>query len=238
MFGLFTHKQTLVKSGFFYGITDYHSHILPGVDDGVHSIEESLVILDYYENLGVKKVILTPHIMEDMPQDISDLRLRFETLKSEYNGTVELSLAAEYMLDYSFFSILDSGDMLTLWDNYLLVEMSYAQPVLNIFEYVELIIAKGYYVVLAHPERYLYLNPDEYKQLRDIGVKFQLNFISLLGAYGSKVKKRAYKLLNSSMYDIMGSDIHKLHYHQKLIDSITLSRHTIKQLQSLNRMGL
>ncbi len=234
MFELFAHKQLLINSGFFDGFTDYHSHILPSVDDGVRSTEEALAILDYYEKLGVKKVMLTPHIMEDIPQDTSDLRLRFETLKSEYNGIVELSLAAEYMLDYSFFSILDRGDMLTLCDNHLLVEMSYAQPVLNIFECVERIMTKGYFVILAHPERYLYLSPDEYKQLKDIGVKFQLNFISLLGAYGSEVKKRACKLLNSSMYDIMGSDIHKLHYHQRVMDSVKLSRKTIKQLQALN----
>lgn len=234
MLSFLRRRIPILESGIFSTLTDCHTHILPGVDDGVRTEKEALEILSYYESIGVKRVILTPHVMEDVPQDVSDLRSRFQALESAYKGSLELSLASEYMLDYSFFSILEKGDLLTLWDNYLLVEMSYAQPVLNIFECVERIMTKGYFVVLAHPERYLYLTPKESKGLKDIGVKFQLNLTALLGAYGDRVKDRAKWLLDSSYYDFVGSDIHSLKYHSGLLRKGKLSKREITLIKDIN----
>lgn len=235
---MFFIKKKITESGVFYGMCDFHSHILPAVDDGVRSTEEALAILNYYEGLGITKVMLTPHIMEDVPQDISELRLKFESLKSLYHGNIELSLAAEYMLDYSFFSLLEKGNMLTLWDNYLLVEMSYAQPVVDIFDCVRQIMAKGYFVVLAHPERYLYLNQDEYKQLKEMGVYFQLNLPSICGTYGKRVKDNAYRLLKLSYYDVIGTDIHNFKFHYKVLTETSLSKKEINLIQNINNKDL
>lgn len=230
---MFFRKKRAVDSGIFEGMMDVHTHILPSVDDGVRSTEEALAILDYYEELGMAKVIFTPHIMEDVPQDISDLKQRFDALKSAYNGNLKLSLAAEYMLDYSFSKLLEKGGVLTLWDNYLLVEMSYAQPVVNVFECVQKIMDKGYFVVLAHPERYLYLSREEYKRLKDMGVFFQLNITALLGAYGSEVQENAAWLLKTSCYDFIGTDIHSLKYHAKMLNDAKLSRKQISILKAI-----
>lgn len=230
---MFFTKKKIIDSGILEGMHDVHSHILPGVDDGVQTVEESLAILDYYEGLGMTKVILTPHIMEDIPQSLPDLRQRFDALKSVYKGGLELSLAAEHMLDCSFFSLLEKGGLLTLWDNYLLVEMSYAQPVVNIFECVKKIMSKGYFVVLAHPERYLYLKREEYKRLKEMGVFFQLNLTALFGAYGGEVRDNARRLLESSYYDFIGTDIHRLKHLSKILDDAKLSRKQIRLIQSI-----
>ena len=230
---MFSFKKNIIDSGILHGMYDVHTHILPGVDDGVQSTEESLAILYYYEGLGMTKVIFTPHIMEDVPQSLPDLRQRFENFKSVYNGNLELSLAAEHMLDSSFFSLLEKGDLLTLWDNYLLVEMSYAQCVVNIFDCVKRIMSKGYFVVLAHPERYLYLKQKEYKRLKDMGVLFQLNLTAMFGAYGDGVKKNAQYLLESEYYDLVGTDIHNLIRLSKFMNEAKLSKKHIRLIQTI-----
>lgn len=112
------------------GFTDYHSHILPGVDDGVQTMDESLEILRLYEEQGIKSVWLTPHIMEDIPNTTAHLRDRFAELQAAYTGGVQLHLAAENMLDNLFEERLGKNDLLPLGENgdHLLVETSYFSP--------------------------------------------------------------------------------------------------------------
>ena len=98
MFSLFNTKQKLINTGILNGATDWHSHILPGVDDGIQTMEESLAVLDSYEKLGIREVWLTPHIMEDMPNTPNELRARFQELQEAYEGSIILHLAAENML--------------------------------------------------------------------------------------------------------------------------------------------
>lgn len=103
----FSTKKSLGASGILDGFTDWHSHILPGVDDGVETIEESLDILAAYEREGISDLWLTPHVMEDTPNAPADLRKVFEELKNAYHGPVRLHLAAENMLDNLFESRID-----------------------------------------------------------------------------------------------------------------------------------
>ena len=124
----FFKKQTsLVGSGILEGFTDYHSHILPGVDDGVQTLDESLYVLDCLEKLGVQSIWLTPHIMEDFPNTSEKLRERFQLLLQYYSGGIALHLAAEYMLDNLFEERLASEDLLPIGkaQKHLLVETSY-----------------------------------------------------------------------------------------------------------------
>ncbi len=103
MIMFFKREKSLVDSGIFEGFTDYHSHILPGVDDGVESSREAVKILNWYESLGIKRVIFTPHILEDYTEnDATYLRGVFEKFKAQYSGGVELALGAEYMIDSQF----------------------------------------------------------------------------------------------------------------------------------------
>ena len=208
---LFRKKQTLAESGFFHGFVDWHSHILPDVDDGVQAIEEALQILAEYERLGVKEVWLTPHIMEDIPNTTVLLRERFAGLQAAYQGNVILHLAAENMLDNLFEERLAKNDILPISnkDDHLLVETSYFNPPMGLQNILMRIKAKGYYPVLAHPERYVYMGKDDYRRLKALGVKFQLNLPSLFGMYGNESKDKAYKLLKNNMYEFIGTDLHR-----------------------------
>ena len=189
----FRKKQTLEESGFFCGFTDWHCHILPGVDDGVQTMDEALQILTEYERLGVKEVWLTPHIMEDIPNSTEKLRGRFAELKATYQGSIVLNLASENMLDNLFEERLEKNDLLPIGKDgkHLLVETSYFNPPMGLNNILLRIKAKGYYPVLAHPERYMYMNEHEYQRLKSMNVEFQLNQFSLFGLYGKEVQKRA-----------------------------------------------
>ena len=108
----FNTKKKLIDTGLFKGATDWHSHILPGVDDGIQSMKDSLEVLSYYEKIGISEVWLTPHIMEDIPNTPSELRERFEELKAAYTGNINLHLAAENMIDNLFYERFEAGDLL------------------------------------------------------------------------------------------------------------------------------
>lgn len=155
----FRRKQTLAESGILRGMTDYHSHLLPGVDDGVQTAEDSLEILRLYEQLGIREVWFTPHIMEDIPNTTAGLRNRFEQFQKQYTGNIHLHLAAEYMLDNLFKERLAHRDLLPIGEegNHLLVETSYFNPPMDLYGMMEKIKSAGFIPVLAHPERYTYM---------------------------------------------------------------------------------
>lgn len=155
----FSTEKTLAESGFFRGFTDCHSHLLPGIDDGVKTEEETWRILDEMERQGVRKIWLTPHVMEDMSNKTVTLQQKFLSLKQKYQGKVELALAAEYMLDNLFEERLEKDDLLPLEEGkrYLLVETSYFNPPMGLLSILQRIQKKGYHPLLAHPERYEYM---------------------------------------------------------------------------------
>ena len=208
----FTRTQRLDRCGVLQGATDWHSHILPGVDDGVRTLDDSLQILAIYESLGIRKVWLTPHIMEDIPNTTDHLRQRFEELRAAYNGPITLQLSAENMIDALFQRRLDTGDLLPYGDNAdaLLVETSYFTPPMNLYGTLEQIKARGYHPILAHPERYVYMTASDHTRLLQLGVRFQLNIGSILGAYGPAVQRLAREFLQASRYTCAGSDLHTL----------------------------
>lgn len=218
----FTKYDSLSKSGLLQGMTDYHSHLLPEVDDGVETTEESLQILALYEELGIKAVWLTPHIMEDVPNTTEYLKTRFHELTSLYKGNIRLNLAAEYMLDNLFAKRLEEDDLLPIGEKgqkFLLVETSYFNPPMELEAALKHIQSKGYYPLLAHPERYEYMNEKNYRALKEADIYFQLNLSALAGMYGKQVKKKAEMLLKEQMYDYGGMDIHSLHYLQVLAET-------------------
>ncbi len=207
----FNKKHTIAASGILAGAADHHSHILPGVDDGVETMDEALRILATYETLGIKHLWLTPHIMEDIPNTPQKLTARFNELKAAYKGNITLHLAAEYMIDNHLRKLLnDSKELLPIGTagKHILVETSYYNAPIRMRETLQQIKSFGYHPLLAHPERYMYLDNAEYRKLHDEGVKFQLNLASLAGGYGSVVKKKALWLLSNGLYSVCGSDLH------------------------------
>lgn len=208
----FNVKRQLGKSGLLNGFTDCHCHILPGVDDGVETVEEALAILARYEQLGIQKVWLTPHIMEDMPNTTNSLRQRFAALKAAYKGSITLCLSAENMLDSVFNKRFEAGDLLPWGDegNRLLVETSYFTAPANFKSALQSIKSEGFFPILAHPERYAYLDHSDYFKLKKRGIELQLNLFSLAGMYGRRVKDNAEFMLKEGLYDYAATDLHDL----------------------------
>lgn len=228
--------DSIEKSGMLAGMTDWHSHVLPGVDDGIQNIEESLEVLRHFDSLGLDTLWLTPHIMEDYPNTTQDLKSRFEELKKVWTGNLKLRLASENMLDSLFKERLAARDLLPIGENadHLLIETSYFSAPMGFDSIIDSIMSAGYYPLLAHPERYKYMDEADYKKLRDKGVKMQLNYVSLVGGYGETARKKSIWLLENGYIDAVGSDVHRLKSNQSLI---TESPSKKKELEMLLKVA-
>jgi len=215
-FWIFGKKK--IKQSEYNLYVDIHSHILPGIDDGSSSLEESIAMLKSMQEAGYKKVITTPHIMADVYRNSpAIINERLSYLKNELKNSginIEIEAAAEYYLDDGFIKQLESGDVLTFGSNYLLFETSYVDRPLNMEDMIFEIQSFGYTPVLAHPERYRYIKDFalEYNRLKELGVLFQLNLNSLIGGYGKDAKKKAEFLINSGLISFLGSDAHGLRH--------------------------
>ena len=211
---------SLIDSGLLQGMTDCHSHMLPGVDDGIQSEEDSLQAIHSLYELGIREFWLTPHIMEDIPNSPVELRKKFEALKASIKEPKirdSIHLAAEHMLDSLFVRRLAKDDVLSfmqpnlnLHTPLLLVETSYFNPPFRLWELFEEIRRKGYVPLFAHPERYVYMNMSDYNRLAEMGVLLQLNVMSLAGAYGEGARQKALRLLHTDSYSYVGTDLHNL----------------------------
>lgn len=217
--GLFNRSVKVSSFGLLEGRTDWHCHILPGVDDGFKTMESSLAALARYEQVGIKEVWLTPHIMEDIPNTTAALRQRFTDLQVAYTGRLRLHLASENMMDPLFDERLEAGDLLPLPEKRLLVETSYFNPPIDMDGILARIKSRGWYPLLAHPERYMYMDFKRYEALKANEIEFQLNITSLIGAYGPDVKAKAEKLLQAGMYNYSGTDLHRLSSLEHLLEA-------------------
>ena len=193
---------------------DMHAHWLPGVDDGAQDYNEAIQIIQKLSDLGYRKLIATPHIMsgyyENEPMHLIETFEKFLRKFLLENIDLELSLAAEYMIDEGFKKHLDDDFFLLLPRKMILVEL----PILNSYSgYKELLFElklKGYQPVIAHPERYGYMHVDmkQYEELKEAGCLFQLNMLSLKGYYGKNVTSIAQEILDRNWYDLVGTDLH------------------------------
>jgi len=238
LFSFFSTKKKLIDTGIFKGATDWHSHILPGVDDGIQTMEDSLAVLAYYEKIGVREVWLTPHIMEDIPNTIEDLRTRYQELQEAYQGAVKLNLAAENMMDNLFNERLATKELLPIGPkgDHLLVETSYFQPPIDLHGTIERVKELGYTPILAHPERYRYMADKDYDYLYSKGVKLQMNIVSLAGGYGRSAQEKAQMLLSKGYYSFFGSDLHSLPHFQQAIQTKALKKEIVELLPRIQNL--
>jgi tyrosine-protein phosphatase YwqE len=228
-------RYGIAESGLLRGMTDIHSHFLYGIDDGMRTKEETFAALDYFEQQGIQGVCFTPHIMEIFPENGSEsLKQHFDNFIGEYAGNIDVRLSAEYMIDGKFESHLNNEENkpLTVADDYLLVETSCVTPPLNFRKTLQNIKKKGYYIILAHPERYLYTDKNDYKKLTEDGfIFFQMNLLSPTGYYGKQVREKAEYLLNNNFYTFTGTDIHNLELHRQAFNLKSL---TAGQINGIN----
>ena len=208
---------------------DMHSHLIPGIDDGSRSMDETIAMLAKFESLGYKKIITTPHIMQEVYPNTSEiinqgLKQVQETAKS-LGLSIEIEAAAEYYFDDHLIQLIKHKDILSFGQNYVLVEFSFHTP--PIFEdqlFFEMQMAK-YKPVLAHFERYPYFHDslDKAKEYRDKGVNIQVNLNSLTGHYGPQVRKQAEKLIDANLVDFVGSDCHRMQHLMMLEEHLSNS---------------
>jgi len=217
---------------------DLHSHLIPGIDDGAKDMQESLALLTALENLGYKKVITTPHIMVDTycnTREIIEEGLhKLRVAAKNHHLTIAIDAAAEYYLDDGFFEQLKSGEVLTFGDNYLLFETSYMAKPLLFDKMIDKIITLGYKPVMAHPERYRYIEnmAMEYKAFKEKGMYFQVNINSFGGHYAKDAKMKAEYLAKQGMIDFLGSDVH----HMKQVTTLKkiMQKNTYKNIYKNN----
>lgn len=216
-------KEISLNEFFPEGFIDIHSHLLPGIDDGAKDLENSIALIQKMVSYGIKNFITTPHVLGDVyPNSSATIKAKLEEVKNELirkNITdISISTAAEYMMDEQFSDLLEKRDILTLKDKYILVEMSYFSPPINLFDILFQIQLKGYKPVLAHPERYnsYHNNFQIYYKLKKAGCLFQLNLLSLTEQYGKGVQKTAEKLIKENVYDFVGTDAHHMNHLQLL----------------------
>lgn len=203
--------------------TDFHSHLIPGIDDGAQSMEDSLQMIRRFKELGYKKVITTPHVMSDFYRNDSATILSgrdaVRKALAEAKIEIEFDAAAEYYLDEHFEEKINAKDLLTFGDNYVLFELPFVAEPPNLAAAIFKMQTNGYRPILAHPERYgfWYKDFDKYHEMKDKGVHLQLNMLSLIGHYSPETQKIAERLIDEELITFLGSDCHNFG-HQQLMD--------------------
>jgi tyrosine-protein phosphatase YwqE len=241
----FGKKKSFLKDILPDNFVDIHSHLIPGIDDGAKSNDESIKLITELENIGFKQFITTPHIIHNLWNNTYDSikegeKSLAEVLKENASKS-EVKAAAEYMMDTYFLELLQKEKLLTLKDNYILVEMSYLNPPLQLLDIIFDIQVAGYKPILAHPERYLFYhnNTEAYTKLKKAGCLFQLNLLSVTGYYGENVTKIAEKLLMTQLIDFVGSDVHHLNHVQSFENRIRIKEEKpLKEAMQNNQLFL
>ena len=212
---IFSQKPKLADANFVNPITtEFHSHLIPAIDDGVKNMEESMEVLRAFSEMGYKKVITTPHIQGDFFKNSPDTILPgLEAVRQrliDENIDIQIEAAAEYLIDDLLEEKIEKKQLLTFGKNYVLIEMPFNTEPPNLKHVLFDLRVNGYKPVLAHPERYQYLamQKEKYEELFQQGILFQLNIFSLIGYYSPQVQKTAEYLLEKKMINIIGSDTH------------------------------
>ena len=217
--------------------TDVHSHLIPAIDDGSKSVEDSVKMIRNFMDMGYRKIITTPHVMSDFYKNTPETILGgLELVRAELKQQgleVEIEAAAEYYLDETLEPQVKEGKLLTFGQNYLLFELPFMTEPPNLASFVFELQTNGYVPVLAHPERYgFYYNEfDKYRELKEKGVHLQLNILSLVGHYGPEAQKIAERLIDENLISFLGSDCHNVG-HQNGIQRARTKAYFHKLLES------
>ena len=222
--------------------TDMHSHLIPGIDDGSKSFEDSLMMLRKFTDLGYKKVITTPHVMSDFyknnPETILGGLKKVREAVAAAGINIEIEAAAEYYLDFHFDDLIKKKELLTFGQNHVLFELSFNDEPPRVKDSIFNMVTEGYKPILAHVERYpFYFNQwEKIEDYKNRGVLLQLNINSLSGHYGPPVKKMAEQLIDKGWIDVIGSDCHHMG-HLQMLESLQTNPHLHKVIQQENLLN-
>src|SRR5258706_2571053 len=201
--------------------TDIHSHLLAAIDDGVASTEEALAIIRVFQKAGYKKMITTPHVMQDYYRNDSTIILqRLADLRkyiAEQGVDFEIQAAAEYYLDEALSrKIEDNEPLLVFGNHHLLFETNMINEPYSLKDFIFKVTTAGYKPVLAHPERYSYMTLEKADDLRNRGVLFQINILSIIGYYSKPIQRLAQQIIELGWVELLGSDCHNIE-HARLL---------------------
>ncbi len=233
----FSKKKPVLKDLIPNGHIDIHSHLLPAIDDGSKSMEDTQFLIKSLLDFGITQFVTTPHIIQYVWENTHEQILANHAhtkLQLQKSGiTNPFAVAAEYLMDDAFVKLFQTDKLLTIKDNYVLVEMSYINAPIQLYTILFDLQVAGYIPVLAHPERYLFyhFNFDEYLKLKNAGCLFQLNMLSVVGYYGPGIAKVADDLLQKGMYDFVGTDVH----HERHINAFS-QKVVVKNTTALNEI--
>ena len=195
--------------------TDLHSHLLPGIDDGVKSFDEVSRIISTFQKFGFTKAITTPHIMSDYyknnPERIRHKTVELKSYLNEKSISFDVECAAEYYFDETLLDQINAGqELLTFGDNYFLFETNTFSEPFMLDDLIFKLKIKNIKPVMAHPERYQYLqnNLSRVEDLINRGVFMQINSLSLIGFYSKPIQQVARQLIENKMIHFLGSDCH------------------------------
>jgi tyrosine-protein phosphatase YwqE len=205
---------------------DIHSHILPGIDDGARTLEESVQLVSEMAGWGFERITCTPHITKKFRNTKESIKEKFDMLSNavSHKGLdIELRMSAEYRLNPETWpEILSQGQLMPIEDQYILMEFPINDPTemgdLIPMEEFRKVLSLGLTPVLPHPERYFYLDHDDLLRYVDAGVKIQSNYGSLAGVYGSEVRDRAQSLIDEDIVSFLASDMHNMLYIKTIGD--------------------
>ena len=220
---LFGKKEEELPEFFLSNIkADMHSHLIPGIDDGSQTMDQTIAMLAKFESLGYRKVVTTPHIMSDSFPNTPEIILGgLENVRQEIQKlgiNIEIEAAAEYYFDETLVPKIKNKELLTFGDNYVLIEFGFHSPPQYVDQLFFDLHTMGYRVVIAHFERYTYFlgNIEKAIEWRQKGINIQLNLNSLSGNYGPAIKKQAEALIDAQAIDFVGSDCHRIEHLQLL----------------------
>lgn len=209
-------REKKPRKSFANLLVDVHSHLLPGIDDGAKSMDDSLAMIRMLIDMGYQKLIITPHVMAHRyPNSTQHIQQVFHSLQTEVikqQLPISLEISAEYYLDETLFDRINNNDLLPFAGNHILFECSFRNEPLSLFDVVFQLKAAGYLPVIAHFERYVYFHNriEIAKELRSIGCLVQVNLLSFSGYYGKAIQRQAEELLANNLVDIVGTDCHRL----------------------------
>lgn len=199
---------------------DFHSHILPGLDDGATCLEDSLMLAKAMKDWGFERVTCTPHITNMHLNTPDTIRPAFELLQeslSESGIDLDIRMSAEYRLvPQTWPEVLEKNWLMPIEDRYILMELPISNPEqmghIKPIEEFRRIISMGLTPILPHPERYFYLSRKELLSYAEAGVKIQCNYGSLAGLYGDTVKQNVLSIIDEGIVSFYGTDLHNAHY--------------------------
>lgn len=220
--------------------TDIHCHIIPGVDDGSPDVKTSAELVERMRSWGISRIIATPHITECSFENTPEtLDPALDELKQELERRgidIPLIRSSENRIDDYFREQFAVGNITPFPNNYILVENSFMQEPWQLDQFLFDLKIKGYKPILAHPERFFYYSeehPERYDELHRAGNLFQVNVLSLAGAYSKKEKKTAERLIEKGYVDFLGTDLHS-HRHADIIDSYLRTKDATRHFAALS----